>query len=202
MEPEFFLKPEEFHRLLKAARDDRERLILLLLGGAGLRVGEMTQIRAEDLKLEIGYLYIRAGNAKGKKGRTVVLPQPVISELQHTLAGMTSGYVFPGRSSGHISPRQVENILCAIAELAGIQSTKYKDKSGKERHRITPHLLRHSFAVWSLDSGVPIHDLKEQLGHSTLVATTVYVQATPNHRRESYLRSRFSDLLDMSIKDR
>jgi integrase/recombinase XerD len=200
MEPEFFLKPEEFHRLLQAVRNDRERLILLLLGGAGLRVGEMTQIKVEDLDLEAGYLYIRAGNAKGKKGRTVVLPQPFFTELHRSLADTTSGYVFTGRTTGHISTRQIENILCTIAELAGIQSTKYKDKAGGERHRITPHLLRHSFAVWSLDSGVPIHDLKEQLGHSTLVATTVYVQATPNHRRESYLRSGFSRLLNMPAK--
>jgi integrase len=44
MEPEKFLTPAEFNALLKAAKDDRERCILLLLAGAGLRVGEMTHI--------------------------------------------------------------------------------------------------------------------------------------------------------------
>jgi integrase len=48
MEAEKFLKPDEFAKLLKAAKDDRERCILLLLAGAGLRVGETVAIRAED----------------------------------------------------------------------------------------------------------------------------------------------------------
>jgi integrase len=51
MEPEKFLTLTEFNALLKAAKDDRERCILLLLAGAGLRVGEMTQIRAEDVEI-------------------------------------------------------------------------------------------------------------------------------------------------------
>jgi integrase len=49
MEPEKFLTPAEFNDLLKAANDDRERCILFLLAGAGLRVSEMTQIRTEDV---------------------------------------------------------------------------------------------------------------------------------------------------------
>lgn len=49
MEPEKFLTPTEFNGLLNAAKDDREQCILLLLAGAGLRAGEMTQIRAEDI---------------------------------------------------------------------------------------------------------------------------------------------------------
>ena len=49
MEAEKFLKPDEFAKLLKAAKDDHERCILLLLDGAGLRVGETVSIRAEDI---------------------------------------------------------------------------------------------------------------------------------------------------------
>ena len=49
MEVEQFLRPEEFEHLLIAARDEREKCMLLLLEGAGLRVGEMAAIRAEDI---------------------------------------------------------------------------------------------------------------------------------------------------------
>ena len=49
MESEKFLKPDEFARLLKAAKDNREKCILLLLAGAGLRVGETVAIRADDI---------------------------------------------------------------------------------------------------------------------------------------------------------
>ncbi|MDD1752103.1 MAG: tyrosine-type recombinase/integrase [Methanotrichaceae archaeon] len=77
----------------------------------------------------------------------------------------------------------------SVAIRAGLQEIKYIDKRGRKRHRIHPHLLRHSFAVWSLDSGVPVGDLQEQLGHSSLATTGIYLKASPNHRRESYLRS-------------
>lgn len=104
MEPEYFLKPEEFHHLIRNAEKSRDRITLLLF---------------------------------------------------------------------------VQITLNSLAERAGLQLTKYIDRAGRNRRRITPHLLRHSFAVWSLDSGAPIHDFKELLGHSTIIATTVYVQATP-----------------------
>ncbi|NTV27821.1 MAG: site-specific integrase [Methanothrix sp.] len=82
-----------------------------------------------------------------------------------------------------------------LAEKARLQITKYIARAAEKRHRISPHLLRHSFGVWGLDSSVPIHDLKERLGHSTLIVATIYVQATPHHIRDSYLRSGFESKL-------
>lgn len=89
MEPEKFLTPTEFTALRKAAKDNRERCILLLLAGAGLRAGEMTQIRAEDLDFQKGYLHIRALNSKGKKPRTVVLIPLVTDALKRQLDDRT-----------------------------------------------------------------------------------------------------------------
>jgi len=197
MEPEHILKPEEFHHLMKAAEKSRDRLILLLLGGAGLRVSELVRIRVGDLNLEEGCLYIGSNSAQGERVRTVALPRPVISELRHFLAGGNAerGYLFPGRTSGHISVRRIQVVLNSVAERSGLQITKYLDSAGRRRRRITPRLLRHSFAVWSLDSGVPILDLKEQLGHSTLLSTGIYVQAAHQNQGHSYLQPRFESKL-------
>jgi integrase/recombinase XerD len=195
MEPEKFLTPAEFNALLKAAKDDRERCILLLLAGAGLRVGEMTQVRAEDIDFRKGYLHIQALNAKLKKPRTVVLLPQIAEVLQKQLAGRSKGWLFPSYREGHISSRQVQNILDGIASRAGLQEVKRKDKAGKDRHRVHPHMLRHSFAVWSLDSGVPVGDLQDQLGHVSLATTGIYLKASPNHRREAYMRSRLPNFL-------
>ena len=52
-----------------------------------------------------------------------------------------------------------------------LQEIKRTDKAGKDRHGIHPHILRHSFAVWSLDSCVPVGDLQDQLGHASLATT-------------------------------
>jgi integrase len=195
MEPEKFLTPTEFTALLKAAKDNRERCILLLLAGAGLRAGEMTQIRAEDIDFQKGYLHIRALNSKGKKPRTVVLIPLVTDALKRQLDDRTKGWLFPSYRDEHISSRQVQNILDGIATRAKLQEVKHKDKAGKDRHRIHPHLLRHSFAIWSLDSGVPVGDLQDQLGHASLATTGIYLKASPNHRREAYMRSRLSNCL-------
>jgi integrase/recombinase XerD len=195
MEPEKFLTPTEFNSLLKVANDDRERCILLLLAGAGLRVGEMTQIKAEDIDFSKGYLHVQAINAKFKKPRTVVLMPQVAEVLAKQLTGRSKGWLFPSYREGHISSRQVQNILDSIASRAGLQEVKRKDKAGKDRHRIHPHLLRHSFAIWSLDSGVPVGDLQDQLGHASLATTGIYLKASPNHRREAYMRSSLSNFL-------
>lgn len=202
MEPGYFLKIDEFHCLLQTAESPRDRLVLLLLGGVGLRVGEIVQIKVEDLDLEAGYLFVRASNARSKKDRTVILIPPAVAELRRYLTDDTidHDYLFPGRTSGHLSSRQIQLILNSLAEKAGLQITKYRDKAGRSRHRVTPHLLRHSFAVWSIECGVPIYDLKEQLGQSTLAATMLYVQATPNHQKESYQRCGLSDKLMPTVE--
>jgi integrase/recombinase XerD len=80
-------------------------------------------------------------------------------------------------------------MLNGIATRAGLQEVKHEDKAGKDRHRIHPHLLRHSFAVWSLDSGVPVGDPQYQLGHASLATTGIYLKASPNHWRVAYMRS-------------
>jgi integrase/recombinase XerD len=192
MEVEQFLRPEEFERLLKEGRDDRERCMLLLLAGAGLRVGEMTAIRAEDIDFTKGYLHIRAESAKGKKPRTVVLLSPVADALKKYLAGRTQGWLFPGYKRAQISTVQAERILHYIAERSGLQEIVHPGRKGPGRYRVHPHLLRHSFAVWSLDNGVPVGDLQDQLGHASLATTGIYLKASPNHRREAYMRSGLS----------
>jgi integrase len=202
MDAEKFLKPEEFAHLLEAANDDRERSILLLLAGAGLRVGEMTAIRAEDIDFAKGYLHIRAAQAKLKKSRTVVLLPPVIEILQKYLSGRSEGWIFPGYNAGHISPRQVQKILNRVAESAGLQKVEDEARTGPGRYRIHPHLLRHSFAMWSIDGGVPIYDLQKQLGHASLAATGIYLEASPNHRKDSYMRSGFSKCLETQNQPR
>jgi integrase/recombinase XerD len=195
VEPEKFLKPDEFAALLKAARDDRDRCILMLLAGAGVRVGELISIRVEDIDFNKAYLHIRAANAKLKKARTVVFLPPVVNALQTHLNGRKNGWLFPSRAGDHLTARQIQKILNIIAERSGLQQVKYNDKAGSAQKRIHPHLLRHSFAMWSLDSGVPIYDLQKQLGHATLASTGVYLEASPNHRKEAYMRSKLSNFL-------
>jgi integrase/recombinase XerD len=194
MRPEDFLTPDEFHQLLVACGNAREMALLMLMAGVGLRVSEAAALRIEDLKPQDGYLYIRPETGKGKKARTCVLPNAVCESLQAYLQSKEKGHLFEGRQDGHISSRQIQRILDDIAKRAGLQDIR--DGAQRARRRITPHLLRHSFALWSLDRNVPVGDLQQQLGHSSLTTTGIYLRARPNHRREAYQRAGFDEILN------
>lgn len=197
MRPEDFLSPEEFHQLLAACEDSRENALLMLLAGVGLRVSEVAALKIEDTRPQDGYLYVRQEVGKGKKARTCVVPKAVFEALSIHLQGREKGYVFEGKQDDHISPRQIQRILDDIAIRAQLQD--FHKGENVTRRRITPHLLRHSFALWSLDRNVPVGDLQQQLGHSSLATTGIYLKARPNHRREAYERAKFDNLLRPAI---
>ena len=115
--------------------------------------------------------------------------------LEAHLNGREVGYVFEGRDHGHISTRQIQRLLDTVAERAGLQQTRQGNV--RQRKRITPHLLRHSFSRWSLDAGVDISYLQQQLGHSSLSTTAIYLRARPNHRRNAYEKAGFDNLLQV-----
>ena len=125
----------------------------------------------------------------------VHLAKPVLEALQGHLNGRDEGYVFHGRDMGHISTRQIQRLLDTVAERAGLQETR--PGKVRQRKRITPHLLRHSFSRWSLDAGIDVSYLQQQLGHSSLSTTAVYLQARPNHRRNAYEKAGFDKLLNL-----
>ncbi|MCJ7443748.1 MAG: site-specific integrase [Methanotrichaceae archaeon] len=187
MRPQDFLSLEEFGRLKAACKDERELAIIMTLGGTGIRVNELCHLKVEDIDFERGYLHVEV--AKGSRPRTVVCSKNALEALGVHLHGRKSeaGYVFVGRHNGHTSTRQVQRILDELAIKAGLQDTR--QLSMRSRKRITPHLLRHSAAIWWLDAGIPVSDVQSQLGHASLATTGLYLQRRPNHRRESFRRA-------------
>jgi len=177
METDLFLKVDEFKSLLDVAKDSREKALLWMLAGIGTRIGETVAARIEHIHYDQSQMVIPAGNAKGKKGRTVALLPPVVDALHAYLGDQKSGWIFPSYAGDHISTRRAQYIVDAIAKKAGIE------------RRIHPHLLRHSFAVWSIEHNVSIYDLQKQLGHSSILTTAIYLDASPTHMRDAFLRS-------------
>lgn len=191
MHPEDFLTLDEWHRLLAAAPTPRDAALLWLMAGCGLRVSEVAALKVEHLDGPGGYLHVVDG--KGGKQRTSILPKPVMEALEAHLHDRNNGYIFDGRDQGHISTRQIQRLLDEAAEKARLQETR--PGKVRQRKRITPHLLRHSFSRWSLDAGIDISYLQHQLGHSSLTTTAIYLQARPNHRRRAYETAGFDKLL-------
>ena len=192
MHPEDFLSLEEWHRLLAAAPTPREAALMCLMAGCGLRVSEVAVLKADHLDGTGGYLHVV--NGKGSKQRTSIIPKPVLDALDVHLQGRENGYIFEGRDQGHISTRQIQRLLDEAAENAGLQDTR--PGKVRQRKRITPHLLRHSFSRWTLDAGIDIVYLQQQLGHASLNTTAIYLQARPKHRRRAYEESGFGKMLN------
>ncbi len=76
-------------------------------------------------------------------------------------------------------------------EEAGIQRVYAHDKNGRALNVVSPHTLRHSHAVAALDAGVPLNDIQDQLGHTNLATTSVYLRADISHRKKSYEKAGF-----------
>ena len=214
MIPSDFLTREEFQKLLSAARTLKERAILSILGGCGLRVSELTALRVEDIELTAlrvedidpakQFIYVRHG--KGGKDRTVTAPLNTLKAIDDYMKEANENpddptapyemyfqngkdYLFEGRQNGHLSSWEVSYVLNKIAEAALMQEHR-PPEPGKVRNRrkITPHLLRHSHASWMLDLNIPVSEVQEQLGHASIATTGIYLKKQPNHRLESFKR--------------
>jgi integrase/recombinase XerD len=162
----------------------RDRLILRLLYGAGLRVSELCSLRWRDLQSRgegefPGQVTVFG---KGSKTRTVVLP----SNLWHDLNTLRNGTnlddpVFSSRKqAGHLTPTQVRRIVKAAAQRAPMLDPE-------TAKQVSPHWLRHAHASHSLDRGAPIHLVQATLGHASVATTGRYLHARPSDSSARYL---------------
>jgi len=160
----------------------RDRAILELLYGAGVRVGELVSLNTGSLDLPRREARVLG---KGSKERIVMMGEPArlalrcyLSESRPTLVTDSSrSALFLNRNGGRLSTVSVSKLLHKYAARAGI---------GKN---VTPHMLRHSFATHLLDGGADLRSVQELLGHENLVTTQIYTHVSQNQLREAYLRA-------------
>jgi len=174
------LSREEVAAVLAHADSPRDRAILTLTYGAGLRVSEVVRLRPEDLDADRGLLHVRGG--KGRKDRCAMLPEAALEAVRaHRAEEVSSDWVFPGARPGrHLSKRTAQRVFTRARDRAGI------------RKRTGIHVLRHSFATHLLESGVRLRHIQELLGHASLRTTQVYTHVT--HRELAGIRSPVDEL--------
>jgi len=160
------LSVREVVRLLDAFANPKHRLMALVLYSAGVRVGELVQLRIEDLDVERGLIRVR--NGKGAKDRYTLYSQQLADTVaMYRKLYAPSAYLFTGRRNDRpISTRTVQKVLSGAARRAGL-----------EKH-VTPHTLRHSFATHLLEQGVDMRYIQELLGHASSRTTEIYTHVT------------------------
>jgi site-specific recombinase XerD len=182
-----FMNNEELHRLLEAPTKNekgadlkslRDRAILELLFSTGLRVSELCSL-SRDIDLSADEVSIRG---KGDKVRVVFLSDEAKSCLKAYLAkrddmddALFVKVAMEKRSNGDSAPltrRSVERIVKHYATKAGIMSKK-----------VTPHVIRHSFATDLLSNGADLRSVQALLGHANIGTTQIYTHVTDKHLR-------------------
>jgi integrase/recombinase XerD len=181
------LSPGEAERLIEAAagtapRDLRDRALVELLYGAGLRVGEAVGLGKTDLDLA-GRLVRPIG--KGNKERVVPIGRPAVDALRR--------YVSRGRPYLDVRhrPELFLNARGGALTRAGafLILRRLAAKAGLEPDRVHPHLLRHSFATHLLEGGADLRSVQEMLGHADLATTELYTHVSDRRRRELYFQA-------------
>jgi integrase/recombinase XerD len=158
------LSRDEIKAMLEAPSDLRQRAMLAILYGAGLRVSEVAGLKVADIDSGRNVLWVRSG--KGRKDRQALLP-PKLRELLRCYwrSRRPSEWLFPGARPGQpVSVKTVYGACRQAAHSAGIAKS------------VHPHLLRHAFATHLLEDGVNLRTIQILLGHANLETTARYLQ--------------------------
>ncbi len=179
------LTVDEVASLIGAPSDNRtpvalrDRAILETLYGAGLRISELVGLDVDDVDVEECSVRVLG---KGARERVVPVGRYAVSALKAYLVRArpalarprTRGALFLNQRGGRLTRQGCTNIVKAMARRAGI------------RKRVTPHMLRHSFATHLLEGGADVRVVQELLGHASVATTQIYTLVTQDHLREVY----------------
>ena len=182
-----FLRSEEIEALMTAPDSSpaglRDRALLELLYGSGIRAGEAVKLGLDDIDLEAGEIRIRRG--KGGKERRALLGGAAREAIVD--------YLSQGRPALAAKARVGQSSALLLNKFGerlsdrGIRRTfdKYAAEAGA-RLKLTPHVLRHSFATHLLQNGADLRAVQELLGHANLVTTQIYTHVTAERLKEVY----------------
>ena len=181
------LSPGEAERLIDAAagttpRSLRDRALVELLYGAGLRVSEAVGLERSAVDLERRLVRCIG---KGSKERVVPIGREAAEALRRYLARgrpfldrRHRPELFLNAKGGPLTRAGAFFILRRLAGAAGL-----------EPERVHPHLLRHSFATHLLEGGADLRSVQEMLGHADLATTELYTHVSDRRRRELYFQA-------------
>lgn len=179
-----YLSVQEIEQLLAAADDSfkgrRDRAILELMYATGMRVSEVIDLDVVDINLRMGFVTY---DGSMSRARIVPLGRPARNALQEYLESGRPALVrertdvealFVNVNGSRITRQGIWKILKEYGEKAGLEA------------KLTPNIIRNSFAVHMLQNGADLRSLQELMGHEDITATQVYLQATKSRIKDVY----------------
>ena len=164
----------------------RDRAIMEVFYGGGIRLGELVALNLSALDLEQGTIMVVGKGrreriapigAKAREALQTYLLRRVEVLLEFDVAEIDAGALFLNGRGKRLSRRMVQRVV-----------ERYL-RTVSEAESLSPHLLRHSFATHLLDAGADLVAVKELLGHATLTTTQVYTEVSLDRLREIYARA-------------
>ena len=162
------LAPDEIQRFLDHIPGVKHRAVLLLCYGAGLRISEAVALKLSDIDSK--RMLIRVEHGKGGKDRYAMLSPCLLEVLRAywRILRPTGCWLFPSwRAHLHLSAGAVQTACRGAWQRSGLAK------------RVTPHVLRHSFATHLLERGVDTRVIQALLGHSRIDTTARYTAVSP-----------------------
>lgn len=162
------LSKEEVKKILNATPNLKHRCMLTVIYSAGLRSGELINLKPEDIDSK--RMLIRIQQGKGKKDRMTLLSKNALDLLREYYKAYTpKKWLFEGMNGKPYSAQSLRSVFKNAARLVGIEK------------QLRLHDLRHSFATHLLESGTDIRYIQTLLGHSSSKTTEIYTHVSERH---------------------
>ena len=159
------LSVQEVERFLNSFTNLKHKAIFTLLYSAGLRTGELLNLKISDIDSD--RMQIRIEQGKGQKDRYSILSGKVLELLrEYVKEYQPKKYLFEGQNGGKYSASSIQALM------------RKRKKLCKINKKATPHTLRHSFATHLLDNGTDTRFIQELLGHKHISTTQIYTHVS------------------------
>lgn len=165
------LSKEAILRMIDMTQNPKHKCMISLLYSAGLRRQELLDLKPQHIKSDRMLIFVQ--NAKGNKERYTLLSKKLLLNLrEYYRQYRPKEYLFEGDKGGKYSATSLSCVVKAAAKRAGIIQ------------KVTPHMLRHSFATHLLENGTDLRYIQNLLGHNSTKTTEIYTHVATNVIRE------------------
>jgi site-specific recombinase XerD len=160
------LSPGEIQRMIEECINKKHQLVITLLYSTGMRRSEVVALKITDINFESETIRI---HGKGNKGRTAYISKNLHKLLRSYIKSYKPAYyLLEGQNGRQYSGTSIEKVIKRAARKAGIT------------RRVTPHMLRHSFATHLISKGAALPYVQKLLGHNSIKTTMIYTHIADN----------------------